>query len=217
MASAGRVLLLPKGAWVSGTSYVPLDYVLYNGSSYVCKRATAGSTNPAADTSNWQKLARGITDSEYTDVVSVTADVNSMKTGKVNYSDALTLEEIAASSSLNNKIPKAEAVKAINSKLRSENFSVAARHSDASVRINDSYCDFASGLCHVLTDYSVGQSGISVPLNLADTRFYPTAQRRIMAIGNGQYYAMSVETDGTIRTTSTMAAGEYLLIGTYKI
>lgn len=79
MASAGRVLLLPKGTWVPGASYVPLDYVLYDGSSYVCKNATAGTTNPAADTSNWQKLAQGVNDVTKAEIEGVVDDVAELK------------------------------------------------------------------------------------------------------------------------------------------
>ena len=59
MASAGRVLLISKGTWASGTSYSPMDFVYYGGNSYVCKAAVSGSTTPGADTSHWQLMATG--------------------------------------------------------------------------------------------------------------------------------------------------------------
>ena len=59
MASAGRVLLISKGAWVSGTSYSPMDFVYYGGNSYVCKSSVSGSTDPASDTTHWQLMASG--------------------------------------------------------------------------------------------------------------------------------------------------------------
>lgn len=59
MASAGRVLLISKGAWVSGTSYDPMDFVYYGGNSYVCKASVSGSTTPDSDTTHWQLMASG--------------------------------------------------------------------------------------------------------------------------------------------------------------
>ena len=59
MTSAGRVLLISKGAWVSGTSYSPLDFVYDLGSTYVCKSAVSGSTHPGSDTTHWQLMATG--------------------------------------------------------------------------------------------------------------------------------------------------------------
>lgn len=59
MASAGRVLLISKGAWVSGTSYSPMDFVYYGGNSYVCKASVSGSTVPSSDTTHWQLMASG--------------------------------------------------------------------------------------------------------------------------------------------------------------
>lgn len=117
MASAGRVLLLPKGTWTAGTSYVPLDYVLYNGSSYVCKTATNGSTNPESDTSHWQKLTQGLTSTELSEVQSVVGDVADLKTDKINHTDALSKEEIAASTDLTGKVPSAAAFSQLNSDL----------------------------------------------------------------------------------------------------
>ena len=47
MASAGRVLLISKGTWASGSSYKPMDFVYYGGNSYLCKAAVSGSTDPS--------------------------------------------------------------------------------------------------------------------------------------------------------------------------
>ena len=59
MASAGRVLLISKGTWASGSSYKPMDFVYYGGNSYLCKVAVSGSTPPSSDTSHWQIMAAG--------------------------------------------------------------------------------------------------------------------------------------------------------------
>ncbi len=55
MHSAGRVLLLPKGAYNSATTYSMLDIVTYNGASYVCKKASTG--NDPTNTEYWQIMS----------------------------------------------------------------------------------------------------------------------------------------------------------------
>ena len=60
MASAGRVLLIPKGDWESGSDYFRLDVVYDAGSSYVAKADIVNSTiRPVNDAGNWQILAQG--------------------------------------------------------------------------------------------------------------------------------------------------------------
>lgn len=58
-ASAGRVLLMSRGEWASGTAYALMDFVEYNGSSYVCKADAAGTEAPNNDTEHWQLMAEG--------------------------------------------------------------------------------------------------------------------------------------------------------------
>ena len=53
-ASAGRVLLMPKGAYAAGTTYQVMDSVTYNGNSYVCKQTSTG--NLPTNTTYWQIL-----------------------------------------------------------------------------------------------------------------------------------------------------------------
>lgn len=57
MISAGRVLLMPKGAYNPSTTYEMLDIVSYNGSSYIAKGTTTG--NLPTDTTYWQLSAYG--------------------------------------------------------------------------------------------------------------------------------------------------------------
>ena len=56
-ASAGRVLIIPKGTYNAGTSYDMLDSVFYNGNSYIAKQSTLG--NLPTDSTYWQILAQG--------------------------------------------------------------------------------------------------------------------------------------------------------------
>lgn len=58
MVSAGRVLIMPKGAWNSTDTYSLLDLVSYNGSSYVAKTSVPANTLPT-NTSYWQLSAYG--------------------------------------------------------------------------------------------------------------------------------------------------------------
>lgn len=53
----GRVRIVPKGAWASGTAYKILDLVTYGGGSYLCIADVTSSTAPNSDTSHWQLIA----------------------------------------------------------------------------------------------------------------------------------------------------------------
>ena len=57
MASAGRVLPLPKGTYSSTTTYHLLDFVSYQGSTYICKQTSTG--NAPTNTTYWQIMAQG--------------------------------------------------------------------------------------------------------------------------------------------------------------
>lgn len=60
-SNAGRVLILHKGAFKSGTTYTSMDSVLYKGTTYICKAASVTATKtPDTDTTNWQILANGM-------------------------------------------------------------------------------------------------------------------------------------------------------------
>ena len=55
-ASAGKVLLMPKGDYNSATAYAVLDWVRYQGASYVCKQASQG--NLPTNTTYWSMLVQ---------------------------------------------------------------------------------------------------------------------------------------------------------------
>ena len=65
-ASAGRVLLIPKGDWNANTTYTGLDWVRHNGAAWVCKNTCTNIEPTEANTDNWQMMSR--------DGDSVTAD-----------------------------------------------------------------------------------------------------------------------------------------------
>ena len=57
MISAGRVLILPKGTFNASTAYEMLDFVSYQGSTYVAKKGTQG--NLPTNSEYWQLMALG--------------------------------------------------------------------------------------------------------------------------------------------------------------
>lgn len=82
MNDAGRIGFLPRGEYDGNTTYDFLDFVYYNGASYVAKKLTVGH-EPQESNEYWQILAKGAVDS-----------VNG-KTGNVN----LTAKDVNALSS----------------------------------------------------------------------------------------------------------------------
>ena len=57
-ASAGRVLLMPKGTYDAETTYEMLDLVRYGKSTFVCKKTSTGNTPDSnQDTEYWQLIA----------------------------------------------------------------------------------------------------------------------------------------------------------------
>lgn len=62
--SAGRVLLIPKGAYDGSATYSALDVVSYGHNSYVAKQATTG--NLPTDTTYWQILTNVTADASPT-------------------------------------------------------------------------------------------------------------------------------------------------------
>lgn len=90
MATAGRVLLMSKGAWASGTSYSPMDYVYYGGNSYVCKSATSGTTTPDNDTTHWQLMASGFDMDMITQTI--TNEQNKIASDAAVYAETVKLE-----------------------------------------------------------------------------------------------------------------------------
>lgn len=57
-ASAGRVLLIPRGVYNASETYTPMDMVKYGVSTYVCKAETTG--NVPTNTAYWQLFAEGV-------------------------------------------------------------------------------------------------------------------------------------------------------------
>jgi hypothetical protein len=56
MATAGRILILPKGDWASGTTYEMLDLVSHNGTSWLAKKTSVGIEPSDATNEYWQNM-----------------------------------------------------------------------------------------------------------------------------------------------------------------
>ena len=67
-ASAGRVLLIPKGDWNAETTYIGLDWVRHNGAAWVCKNTCTNIEPTSENTNYWQLISK--------DGTSVTADAS---------------------------------------------------------------------------------------------------------------------------------------------
>ena len=57
-ASAGRVLLIPKGDWNANTTYTGLDWVRHNGAAWVCKNTCTNIEPTSENTDYWQLISK---------------------------------------------------------------------------------------------------------------------------------------------------------------
>ena len=56
MASAGRILIMPKGEWNAETKYEMLDLVYHNDTSWLAKKLVVGIEPSEANLEHWHKL-----------------------------------------------------------------------------------------------------------------------------------------------------------------
>jgi hypothetical protein len=57
MASAGRILIMPKGNYDSSVTYEMLDMVYYNGSSWIAKKTVVGIEPSTDNKEQWQQMS----------------------------------------------------------------------------------------------------------------------------------------------------------------
>jgi hypothetical protein len=58
MASAGRILIIPKGNWKADTNYKMLDLVYHNGNSWIARTDIASGIEPtSANKDYWQQMS----------------------------------------------------------------------------------------------------------------------------------------------------------------
>ena len=63
MASAGRILIMPKGDYDASVTYEMLDLVSYNGKSWLAKKTTVGIEPSEANNEHWQDMFNITTES----------------------------------------------------------------------------------------------------------------------------------------------------------
>ena len=56
MASAGRILIMPKGDWAAETEYEMLDLVKHNGTSWLAKKVSSGVEPTVENDEHWQNM-----------------------------------------------------------------------------------------------------------------------------------------------------------------
>ena len=56
MATAGRILIMPKGAYNASTTYEMLDMVSHNGTSWLAKKTSVGITPSASTSEYWHEM-----------------------------------------------------------------------------------------------------------------------------------------------------------------
>lgn len=79
MASAGRILIMPKGDWKAETQYEMLDLVYHNGTSWIARTNVAPGIVPSNETKDyWQKMAQSGVDVK-TSVEYITCKANEAK------------------------------------------------------------------------------------------------------------------------------------------
>ena len=75
-ASAGRVLLIPKGDWNAETTYTGLDWVRHNGAAWVCKNTCTNVEPTEENSDNWQIIARDGQSGSVTNVDAAMSDTS---------------------------------------------------------------------------------------------------------------------------------------------
>lgn len=72
-ASAGRVLIIPKGNWNAEATYTGLDVVRHNGASWICKNTCTNIEPNETNTDHWQMMSM---DGQSGTVINVDAEVS---------------------------------------------------------------------------------------------------------------------------------------------
>lgn len=84
-ASAGRILLMPKGDYNSATTYYSLDWVRYNNAAWVCNTDNTTNIPPSISATQWNLLAADSAMSNLGDLndVSISSEVDGQILGCV--------------------------------------------------------------------------------------------------------------------------------------
>ena len=84
MASAGRILIIPKGNWDEETEYNMLDLVFHNEASWIGKRASVGKEPTEDNKDDWMKMCGNV---DLTEVLLRIAALESQMLGTISLDD----------------------------------------------------------------------------------------------------------------------------------
>lgn len=85
MASAGRILIMPKGNYDASNTYEMLDLVYYNGTSWVAKKTVVGIEPSTDNNEYWHKLCESV------DLTEIEGRIAALESQLVN---AISLDDI---------------------------------------------------------------------------------------------------------------------------
>ena len=104
MASAGRILIMPKGDYNAETEYEMLDLVFHNGKSWVAKKSVVGVEPSDENQDYWFKMCEG---QDLTEIIQRIAALEAQMLGAISLDD-IDLTPYATKSELTNYATKSE-------------------------------------------------------------------------------------------------------------
>ena len=84
MASAGRILIMPKGNYDSSVTYEMLDLVFNKGASWIAKKTVTGIEPSDASTEHWMKMCESM---DLTEILQRIAALESQMLGTISLDD----------------------------------------------------------------------------------------------------------------------------------
>ena len=208
--SAGRVLIIPKGDYSETTMYSALDLVLYNGSSWICKKLCTGQEPTTDNTDYWQEFAN-IT--EITEAVAQTREYSesaetSAESASSSASSASTSATNAMSSALSASSNASNAkTSETNAKTSEEN----AKTSETNAKTSETNAETYGTLSE---SYAVGGTGTREGEDTDNAKYYYERAKEVVAVDIATVdtagivkpdgTTITIEEDGTIHGASTV-------------
>ncbi len=198
MASAGRILIMPKGNYNPSVTYEMLDLVFNGGASWIAKKTVTGIEPSEASAEYWMKMCEG------TDLTEVNARIAALENQLVNVAslDDIDLSGYALKSELSNYATN-DAVSEVNNGLEALGKEVDTLSQKTSLLeggLDGIPSSFAK--VKVLTHTGNGTYGQSNPCSVTCEDFVP---RVLLYVGFHQNY----QDTGTILQQSALARGCY--------
>ena len=104
MASAGRILILPKGNYKADTEYEMLDLVFHGGASWIAKKIVKGVEPSDASSDYWMKMCESM---DLTEILQRIAQLEAQMVSTISLDD-IDLEPYALKTELTNYATKAD-------------------------------------------------------------------------------------------------------------